>query len=175
MKQRLVQWAVMGLAVMATACGSTMPAATADDAKTFVEAANAELLRVATEQQRTEWVAETFITEDTEALGAKASQLLNDTAARLAKEAVKFDKVDVPADVRRQLTLLKVALVLASPSDPKQAEEMAKLVSSMTATYGKGQWCQNPQDPKSCLDVEGVTEVLATSKDPKRLREVWEG
>ncbi|MEI6245959.1 MAG: M2 family metallopeptidase [Acidobacteriota bacterium] len=167
--------AVCAIAAVAVACGGGMPTATADDAQKFVAEANGTLLRLGVEQQQAEWVAENFITDDTEALGARASQALNDAAARYAKEAVRFDKVETAADVRRQLTLLKVALVLASPSDPKQAEEMSKLVSSMTGEYGKGKWCKDPTKPESCLDVGGVTEVLATSRDPKRLREVWEG
>lgn len=167
--------AVCAIAAVAVACGGGMPTATAEDAQKFVTEANATLLRLGVEQQQAEWVAENFITDDTEALGARASQALNDAAARFAKEAVRFDKVETAADVRRQLTLLKVALVLASPSDPTQAEEMSKLVSSMTGEYGKGKWCADPAKPDSCLDVGGVTEVLATSRDPKRLREVWEG
>ncbi len=173
--KRLLSAAVIGLSVWAAACNSAAPAPTADDAKKFVEAANAELLKLGVEQQQAEWVAETYITDDTEAIGARAGQALNDAAARLAKEAVKYDNVQVAPDLRRQLTLLKVALVLASPKDPKQAEELAKLVSSMTATYGKGRWCKDPKDEKSCLNIEGVTSILANSRDPKELRAAWEG
>ncbi|MBP6716845.1 MAG: M2 family metallopeptidase, partial [Acidobacteria bacterium] len=173
--RRMVLALVFSAAGFMAACGGTMPAATADDAKKFVDEANATLLRLSIEQQQAGWVAENFITEDTEALGARASQALIDAQARYAKEAVRFDKIDVPGDTRRQLTLLKVALVLASPSDPKQSEEMTKLVASMTATYGKGKWCADPAKADTCLDVGGVTEVLANSRDPKRLKEVWEG
>lgn len=183
--KRLCLCALIGVSLLAAACGGSMPAATADEAQKFVTEANATLLRVSIEQQQAGWVAENFITEDTEALGARANQTLIDAAARYAKEAVRFDKTEVAPDVRRQLTLLKVALVLASPSDPKLGEEMTKLVSSMTATYGKGKWCQAGEGvpaakegaakPDSCLDVGGVTDVLANSRDPKRLKEVWEG
>ncbi len=173
--KRLCLCALIGVSFLAAACGGGMPAATADEAQKFVTEANATLLKVSIEQQQAGWVAENFITEDTEALGARANQTLIDAAARYAKAAVRFDKIEVAPDVRRQLTLLKVALVLASPSDPKLGEEMTKLVSSMTATYGKGKWCADAAKPDSCLDVGGVTEVLANSRDPKRLREVWEG
>lgn len=166
---------VVVCALALSACSGSAPATTAQDAKTFVDDANATLLRLGIEQQQAAWVAENFITEDTEALGARATQAFIDAQARYAKEAVRFDKIDVAADIRRQLTLLKVALVLASPSDPKLGEEMTKLVSSMTATYGKGKWCADPAKGDTCLDVGGVTEVLANSRDPKRLKEVWEG
>ena len=169
--------AVLVISALAIACGGGMStsAATADEAQKFVAEANATLLKINVEQQQAEWVAENFITEDTEAIGARAGQALNDAVSKYAKAAVRFDKVDVPADVRRQLTLLKTALVLASPSDPKQSEEMSKLVASMTGTYGKGKWCADANKQDTCLDVGGVTEILANSRDPKRLKEVWEG
>src|SRR6185436_18111921 len=128
--------------VFLSACGgNSMPAPTAADAQKFIDDVNASVLKLVTDQQQAEWVAENFITDDTEAIAAKANQAFIEATARYAKEAVKFDKVDVPADVRRQLNLLKIALVIAAPSDPKQSEEMTKLVSSMTAQYGKGKWC----------------------------------
>ena len=157
-----------------------MPAPTAADAKKFIDEVNASVLKLATDQQQAEWVAENFITEDTEAITARANQAFIDATARYAKAAVRFDTVDVPADIRRQLTLLKVALVIAGPSDPKQSEEMTKLVSSMTGEYGKGKWCPDAGKaiggvPQPCLDVEAVTNVMASSRDPKRLKEVWQG
>lgn len=182
--KRLCVSAMLGLSILAIACGGSMPTATADDAQKFVAEANATLLKLSVEGQQAQWVAENFITDDTEALGARANQAYNDAAARFAKEAVRFDKIDVAPDVRRQLTLLKVALVLASPSDPKQAEEMTRLVASMTGAYGKGKWCKAAEGVPAtkdeaakpeCLDIGGVTDVMANSRDPKRLREVWEG
>lgn len=168
--------------LLAVACGggsttstTSTPAPTAADAQKFIEDVNTNYLRLAIEQQQAGWVSENFITEDTEAMGAKANQAFIDATVRYAKEAVRFDKVEVPADVRRQLNLLKLALVTAAPADPKLSEEMTKLVSSMTGEYGKGKWCPDPSNAANCLDVGGVTEVLANSRDPKRLKEVWEG
>ena len=80
-----------------------------------------------------------FITEDTEALDARATQAIADAASRFAKEAVRFDKVEVPADQRRQLNLLKVSLVLATPADPKEAEELteARVVDARRVRQGQ--------------------------------------
>ena len=81
----------------------------------------------------------------------------------------------VPPDERRQLNLLKLALELVTPSDPKEAEELTKLAAGLEGTYGRGKWCKDPAKPDTCLDIEQITEILATSRDPKRLREAWEG
>src|SRR5690349_9524438 len=93
---------------VAAACssGSTAPV-TATEAKQFLDTANATMLRLGVAQGRAGWVQQTYITDDTEAIAARANQEYLDATARLAKEATKFDRVDVPPDQRRQLTLLK--------------------------------------------------------------------
>ena len=48
-------------------------------------------------------------------------------------------------------------------------------MARLESTYGKGKWCADPKKPDSCLNIDDVTKVMATSRDPKRLREVWEG
>jgi peptidyl-dipeptidase A len=153
----------------------TSAALTAADAKAFLDQVNATMLRLSTEQGQAGWVYSTFITHDTEALNARANQNFIEAVAKFAKDAARFDNVEVPADQRRQLNLLKLALELVTPSDPREAEELTKLASGMEATYGRGKWCRTATDESSCLDVEEVTEVMATSRDPQRLREVWDG
>ena len=162
----------------AAACagGSTSTAApTAADAKAFLDTVDATFTKLSLDANRAGWVAQNFITEDTEALDARMTQALADAASRFAKEAVKFDHVDVPADARRQLNLLKVSLVLATPVDPKDAEELTTLVSSMRGEYGKGKWCADPSKPDRCLNIDDITKVLATSRNEKEIRAAWEG
>ena len=48
-------------------------------------------LKLGVEQGRAGWVQQTYITDDTEALSAKALQAAVDAGARFAKEATKFD------------------------------------------------------------------------------------
>jgi len=73
------------------------------------------------------------------------------------------------------MNLLKLSLTLATPSDAKEAEEVSQIVSRLDADYGKGKWCADPAKPDDCLDIEKITEIMATSRDPKRLLQVWEG
>src|SRR2546429_6333453 len=84
---------------------------TAADAKKFMDDVNETLLKMSTESSQAAWVSETYITDDTSALNARAAQRIIDKTAQYAKEAVKFDKIDVAPDLRRQLNLLKVSLV----------------------------------------------------------------
>jgi len=168
---------VLGVVALAAAgCSSPSTAApTAADAKSFLDNVDETFNRLSLDANRAGWVGQNFITEDTEALDARATQALASAASRFAKEAVRFDKVTVPPDQRRQLDLLKVSLVLATPSDAKEAEELTSLVSSMRGAYGKGKWCADPAKPDKCMNIDDVTKVLATSRNEKDVRAAWEG
>lgn len=164
-------------ALVVSNCGVSAPTTTsaADEVNGFLENVNDSMLRLAHEQQQASWVASTYITPDTEALNARTNQTFIEAVAKNAKDAAKFGGVDVSSAARRQLDLLKLALVVVTPADPKQAEELTRLTAAMEAAYGRGKWCPDPTAPGSCLDVEKITEIMATSHDPKQLRQVWEG
>jgi len=155
--------------------GSSSAAPTPADATAFLDNVDTTFTRLSLDANRAGWVGQNFITTDTEALDARMTQAIADASSRFAKEAVRFDAVDVPADQRRQLNLLKVSLVLATPSDPKEAEELTTLVSSMRGAYGKGKWCPAAARPDACLNIDDITKVLATSRNEKEIREAWEG
>ncbi len=166
-----------GIPATLAACRVRAPSPTpsAEDAATFVATANESILKLIREQQQAAWVAATYITPDTQAITARANQAFIDAVARNAKDAARFNSLQVAPDVRRQLELLKTTLVVVTPSDAKQAEELTTLTASMQAAYGSGKWCRDPSQPATCLDIEKITEEMATSRDPARLREVWEG
>src|SRR5213596_3733272 len=114
---------VLALFIAVSACATSRSSsdatATVADAKKFMDDVNETIFKLATEASQAGWVSETYITDDTSALNARANQRYIDKVAQYAKDAVKYDKVDVPADLRRALNVLKVSLVLATPSDPK--------------------------------------------------------
>jgi peptidyl-dipeptidase A len=140
-----------------------------------MEDVNETTFKLALEAQQAGWVSETFITDDTSALNAKANQRLIDKSAQYAKDAVRFDKVEVAPDVRRGLNILKVALVMATPSNPKEGEELTRIAATLDGMYGKGKWCEDPKKPDSCLDINQITDIMRDSRDEKKLRQVWEG
>jgi peptidyl-dipeptidase A len=168
--------ALAAAACTVSAPGGTSPAAaTADEAKKFLDEANATLLKLSISGSQAGWVAQNFITDDTEALDARGTQQLADAGAKYAKDSTKFDKVQLAADQRRELDLLKVSLVLATPANAKEAEEVTQLNSRMRATYGKGKWCPDPAKPDQCHNIDEVTKVLANSRNEKELLREWEG
>jgi peptidyl-dipeptidase A len=159
------------------ACGGTQGRPTPADARRFLDEVDSTLARLSLEANQAGWVAQNFITVDTEALDARATRALVDAASRFAREAVRFDDVEVTAGERRQLNLLKVSLVLATPPDPREAEELTRLVTSMRGVYGVGKWCpgQGKKDTTKCLNIDDVTEVLARSRNEREARDAWEG
>src|SRR5215471_4544298 len=156
-----------------TATGTPRP--TAADAKKFLDEANDATLKLGTESSQASWVSENFITDDTSSLNARANQRAIDAAARYAKDAVKFDHADLDPVSRRELDLLKVSLVMATPSDPKEGEELTRIAADMDGEYGKGKWCEDSKKPESCLDINQITDIMRDSRDEKKLRQVWEG
>ncbi len=151
---------------------------TADDAKQFLADAEEKLMALNVEDQHADWVHENFITDDTEALAAKADQRAIDVSVQLAKDATRFDKVQLPDDMARKMKLLKIGLVLATPKDPKESEEVTRLATSLDGTYGKGKYCPDrlKDDPKKkCLDIEDITRIMASSTKPDELLDVWKG
>jgi peptidyl-dipeptidase A len=166
---------LLTLSSCASSNSASGPAPAAADAKQFIEEVNETMLRLSNESSQAAWVSANFITDDTQALNARANKIYIDAIARFAKEATKFDRVDVPPDIRRQLNLLRLSLTMVTPSNSKEGEELTRIAASLDATYGKGKWCEDPNKPETCLDVDKVTNIMTDSRDEKRLRQVWEG
>jgi len=146
---------------------------TVEEAEAFIKNAEAKLLELSVLSSRADWVKLTYITDDTEILAAKADERAIAAQVELAKQATRFDQLKLPADVARKMLLLKVSLVLATPADPKQSAELTDITSRMEGTYGKGKWC--PPGKDKCLDIEDLSRLMATSRDPNELRDAWMG
>jgi peptidyl-dipeptidase A len=167
--------AVVGVFCAGLVACSSEPAKTPADVDRFLESMNATMLDLGEHAGRVGWVYSTYITDDTEALNADANQKYIKAVARFAKEATAFDDVEVAPEKRRQLDLLKVALVLVTPENSAEAGELTQIAARLEGTYGKGEWCADPARPDDCLDIGEITQILATSRDEQRLRQVWEG
>jgi peptidyl-dipeptidase A len=166
---------LIALGMLSCARDRTPPEATAADATAFLDNTNQAMLKLGVEANQAGWVQQNFITDDTEALGARSNQRYIDAIARAVKETPRFDKLDLPADQRRQLNVLKTSLVMATPTDPKEAEELTTITARLNGAYGKGKWCPDPKDPDTCLNIDDITKVMADVRDPKQLLQVWEG
>ena len=159
------------LALFAAALFAAPP--TVQEAKKFLDDAEKKLLALANEAGQASWIQSTYITDDTEAIAAKANERAIAESVRLAKAATRFDHLKLPPDMTRKMMLLKVGLTLAAPADPAESAEVTRLASSLEGAYGKGKYC--PGAGKPCLDIEAVTRIMATSTNPAELLDAWRG
>jgi peptidyl-dipeptidase A len=162
------------LLFLAAAACSRRP--TAEEAKAFLDGAEARLLSLSEEAGRAAWVQATYITDDTEILSARANQRQIDATVQLVKESRRFDGVELPPELARKMKLLRLSLTMAAPSDPKESEELTRIAAGMEAAYGKGRACtEGEKDLSKCLDINQVTRVMAESRKPAELLSLWRG
>jgi peptidyl-dipeptidase A len=146
---------------------------TVAEAEAFLKNAEAKLLELGVNASRADWVKATYITEDTEILAAQADERAIAAQVEFAKQATRFDGLPLPADLARRMQILKTSLVLPTPADAHLSAEITEIASRMEGTYGKAKWCPPGQD--KCLDIEDLARLMATSRDPKELRDAWAG
>ena len=81
---------LIGCAVVVSA-QSQVRAASAAEARKFLDHVNEDMLRLINNGNRAGWVQSTYITPDTEALNAQANEQLTNAVTKYAKEARRFD------------------------------------------------------------------------------------
>jgi peptidyl-dipeptidase A len=148
---------------------------TAAEARAFVEEAEATLLDLSNRQGRADWVGQTYINDDTEKISAEAAQATVAATMERAKGATRFDGLSLPEDLRRKLTLLKLAATpLPAPADPKLQSELTQITKSMEGDYGKGKYCRGANQ-SDCLEITQIEKIMAESRQYDELLDVWRG
>ena len=122
---------------------------------------------------RADWVRSTFITDDTETIAAQLNEKAIAAGVEYAKKATRFAGLKLPADTQRKLMLLKLSLTLAAPANPKDAAEVTRIAAAMEGAYGKGKY--KPENASEPVGLEELSKIMAKSRDPKELADVWRG
>ena len=151
-------------------------AQTVQEAKTFLDEAEATLLKQSNFLNRAQWLQATYINPDSEMQAALANEHFIEVMKDYARKATRFEKVKLPADMARKMMLLRIGLTLATPANKAEASELTQLTARMESTYGSGKYCRDAaQDKGRCLDLQDITLIMANSRDPKELLDVWQG
>jgi len=165
-------------AIVITLCALPiwLPAATPTvaEAQTFMDKAEADLLKISILGQRAQWVQETYITDDTEILSAAENERLIARTTELINESKRFDGLKLPADLGRKFLLLKLALTMPAPKDAKLREELTQVAASLDGSYGKGKYCPGG-DKEPCFGIDDLDEKMAKSRVPADLSAMWVG
>jgi peptidyl-dipeptidase A len=160
-----------GLAPPAPAAGP----ATAAEARRFIERVDADLKQLTIRSSTSDWIKNTYITDDTERAAAAANEELlgyTGAAVRAARRFAKLSSLD--PDTRRKLHLLLVSSSLAAPIDPARRLELTTLGARLEGMYGKAKAClKRPQAGGKCLDIEALTPLMGNSRDYDELLDGW--
>jgi peptidyl-dipeptidase A len=159
---------------IAHAQSSSVPPPTPEQAQKFIDDAEQRWFDLNVKASRASWVQENFITADTEQIAADANEVANTAATEYAKQAHRFDNLQLSPELSRKRLLLELAAGFPAPNDPKAQKELAQILSSLDGDYGKGKWCPDGAS-KSCLDVTAIEKLMATSRDPEELKPAWIG
>ena len=165
---------VASIATLLCACAPTTAPngaahPTGAEALAFLDEVEQQYTTLGEEAARVGWVNATYINFDTDWLVANVDARTTELRVKYAKKAVMFDDVEVPADARRKLELLKRALRLPAPSRDGAARELAEITTRLESAYGTGK-----------IEYEGRTvpqseteNLMRTLRDPAKLEEVW--
>ena len=150
----------------------TTPMYTVEDAAMFVDAAQREMEKMQVPAAKAAWLYATNINEDTATVNAYISELYSNRVSELAKQAAEFNDVEVDADLRRKLDLMRTSLTMPPPASPLKSERLAQISSELDGMYGKGKYCRSEDD---CIDLVDMSAAMATSRDADLLLEYWKG
>jgi peptidyl-dipeptidase A len=150
------------------AASSAQP--TAAEADAFVERAEAELSEFSVRNAQAQWINQTYIIPDTDALATYFGTIGTEMSVRLANEAARF--VGTPGlsyDTERKINFLRGGIVLPAPTRPGAAGELNEIATRLQSAYGRGRGTLNGE-VKTGNELEAL---MGTVRDPRQLAEMW--
>lgn len=180
------------MAASQQSAGDSAP--TVQEAKEFLENAEAEIVEYSAYASKVYWVKANFITEDTAALEARVGEEGAKMSTRLSNQAKRFKDLSLPADMQRKIDGLLRGSNFPAPDDENAAKDLARIMTDLDGAYGKGRFEVNVQDKRivKILDSDGdgtlkqevpngtihlgqASDIIAKSDDPELLKAIWEG
>ncbi len=187
MKKNLLTAAVASLALVASGCAAltgedaaatlettaapASAAPTVEDAYAFMAAAEADLAELSEYAARIYWLQATNINFDSNWLAAKVGAEYTEKVVGYANATKQFEGLDLPEELARKMQMLQAGLTLPAPSSDGAASELAEITTGLDATYGTGKFEYNGE----VMNLEQLSAIIATSRDPEELAAVWEG
>ena len=146
------------------------PALTPEAARAFVAAAEKDLFETTLIQSRADWVNNTYVTDDSDAVAAYFGTISTEKGVKYAKEAARFATVPgLDFDTKRKLDLLRGSLTLAAPETEGAAAELSTLSTGLQSMYAKG---RATHDGKT-ITGDDAEALMGSVRDPKQLAELW--
>jgi peptidyl-dipeptidase A len=149
-------------------------APTVEEARAFLDKVDRDLRLLWTARDRAGWVSQNFITDDTEALSAKAEEATAEYMGKAIPASRRFKDLKLPEDLARQMYLLRLAQTVPVPGDPAERKELTEIESWMMGAYGKGKYCPKRLNG-NCLTLDDLSKTLRTSHKYDDLLDAWTG
>ena len=180
--------ALLALAVAASllslsACKKEEPVPTApgtavipegETADQFVARINKEYRALATELSQAQWVANTYINDDSEALSAKTNERFLGQLNSWIAQSRKFEGQQMSPDTARTIMLLKLNTAMPPPKDPAKLTELTQIASKMEGMYGSGKYCTGEGEAQ-CRQLGELEDVLRSNRDYAAQLDAWQG
>jgi peptidyl-dipeptidase A len=145
-------------------------ALSAAEADAFVADAEKQLADYSVFANQAQWINNTYITDDSDAVNARVSAEQTEMQVRFAKGAARFDGVKgLNSDTARKLEILKQSIVLPAPMTPGASRELNAIATRLQSEYGKGKGSLKGE-PINGSDIEAA---MGTDRNPDELKEMW--
>ncbi|HYF23252.1 MAG TPA: M2 family metallopeptidase, partial [Caulobacteraceae bacterium] len=144
---------------------------TAAEAAAFIADAEKQLAAISERASRIAWIRATYITQDTMALESEVNAEFTELGVKLAKQAARYNDVQVDPVVRRKLNLLRGGLVLPAPDRPGAADELAQITTRLDSTYATGKFEYKGKQ----ITLDDASDMLAASRNPAETKALYEG
>ena len=143
--------------------------ATVEGAQAYVAAAEEELLRRSEYEGRVAWVYNTNINYDTEWLLQRTDAEGTEARVRLASGAARYADLDLPADTRRKIDLLRLSLTLPAPQREGAASQLSEITTRLASIYSTGRIDYQGRQ----VTLDDLETLIGAERNPQRLEEMW--
>jgi peptidyl-dipeptidase A len=164
--------------ILLASCSPKAAAPTAADAQAFVKQLNADLTALAIEDSAAGWVQDTYITDDTQLLAARASERTLAYFSKAVKEAKRFKDVKMDDATARSIKLLlqpSDTFTAPAPDDAAKRNELTTIMARMEGEYGAGKYCKTVNGKETCRNIDQLSETIAKSRNYDELTDAWTG
>jgi peptidyl-dipeptidase A len=144
---------------------------TPEGAAQFVASAEKDLFAYTVEASQVNWVNNTYINEDTDAMAARINAVGTEKSVKYALLSARYAAVPgISAELKRKLDIMRNGLVLPAPTTPGAATELNAIATRLNSQYGKGKGTLKGQ-PVNGSDIEA--EMGNPERTPDELKEMW--
>lgn len=166
---------VLWLLAAAVADAAPAPQPTrAIGAEEFLGEINGTLAGLLRESTAASWVADTYLTTDSELLVARTQERLLGYLSRVAAESRRYPRTGLDPPVARSFDLLRRSVPAPAPADPAKRAELARLAARLASAYGSGKYCEPAGGTEpACEGVGQLNRIIQTSRDYDELTEAW--